>query len=339
MDAVKAFYEETYSADLMSVCITSNRSISELEKVAKKFKDIKNKKVVAPNMDGPSPFGPDEGRKVVKMTTNDDALEMRLVWCLPYYSDNIGKYNLKVFLQLFGHKGPKSIISHLKKEGLATSLEARKKPMVGITKFEIIIGLTEAGYNNYEKVAEAVFQYAVNLREAGPQENFVSEMSNLGKLQMFFPDRSTPLASSIKYAGKARKIKESDLSSIVIASYEREFDPALLQDIAEKFCDVNRVMVFLHSSEQLSNPLREKWTNTQFELVDNAAFWTSLENPSLGNKSINVPDVNSYTQAEAPNLNDLSASHCKKPVKLNVPNAWYLQDHKWHPHPKAIVQL
>lgn len=61
MDAVKDFHGQTYSANLMSVCIISNKSLSDIEKVAKKFKDIKNKKATPPNMDGPAPFGPDDG--------------------------------------------------------------------------------------------------------------------------------------------------------------------------------------------------------------------------------------------------------------------------------------
>ena len=68
MAAVKDFFDATYSANLMGVCITSNKPLSELEKIAKKFKDIKNKKVSPPNA-GPAPFGPDDGRKVIKMTT------------------------------------------------------------------------------------------------------------------------------------------------------------------------------------------------------------------------------------------------------------------------------
>lgn len=58
MKAVKEFYDKTYSANLMCVCISSNKSIADLEKVAKKFKDIKNKKVTPPNLGGPAPYGP-----------------------------------------------------------------------------------------------------------------------------------------------------------------------------------------------------------------------------------------------------------------------------------------
>lgn len=125
----------------MCVCVSSNRSIADLEKLIKKFKDIKNKKVTPPNIGGPAPYGALQCQRVIRMTTNSDP-ELRVIWSLPYYGDKIRKMNLKYFLELFGNQGPKSIISYLKKNGLATSLEARKKSIADMTKFELVIGLT-----------------------------------------------------------------------------------------------------------------------------------------------------------------------------------------------------
>lgn len=82
--------------------------------------------------------------KVIRMTSSSEP-ELRVVWTLPYYGDRITKMNLKYFLELFGNQGPKSIISYLKKNGLATSLEARKKSITDMTKFELVIGLTSLG--------------------------------------------------------------------------------------------------------------------------------------------------------------------------------------------------
>lgn len=312
MAAVKEFYDQTYSANLMTVCISSNKPLSELEKIAKKLKDIKNKKVAPPNMAGPPPFGPDDGKRVVKMTTNSDELEMRFVWCLPSYSDKINSYNLKVFLQLFGYQGPKSIISHLKRDGLATSLDARKKAMAGVTKFEVVVGLTQKGYDNYEFVAEAVAQYAKNVCDAGPQETFANEMNAVGQLKFDFPDRSTPLATCIKYAGKARKVPESDLGNLVKSSYVRDVDAKVLQDIAEKFCDMNRVTIFLHSSQPQSTA--ERWTNTLFTVVEASPdFWKNLEEPTLGKVAVNVPEANALVPKGA-EMKGLSGSYSVNPV-------------------------
>lgn len=157
MKIVKEFFDQWYSANLMTVCISSNKSLVELEKIAKKFKDIKNRKIAVPDISNPAPYGAKESKKFIKMQCSSENLEMRIVWSLPYYGDKIAKMNLKYFMELFGHQGPKSIISYLKKEGLATSLEVRKKSIGTMTKFEVVIGLTQAGHDNNHQVAEAVF--------------------------------------------------------------------------------------------------------------------------------------------------------------------------------------
>ena len=122
---IKDCYEKMYSANLMSVCISSNKSVGELEKIAKKFKAIKNRRILPPNIKGTQPYGPLQCQKVINMSANGNP-KLRIVWTFPYYGDKIIKMNLKYFVELLGNQGPKSIISYLKAEGLAVSLEVRK---------------------------------------------------------------------------------------------------------------------------------------------------------------------------------------------------------------------
>jgi insulysin len=70
---------------------------------------------------------------------------------------------------LFGHEGKNSILSYLKKEGYAMSLSAGEDHEMGVfSDFQVTVGLTKKGLENYEKVAQAVFKYAQRLVEAGP---------------------------------------------------------------------------------------------------------------------------------------------------------------------------
>ena len=143
MDAVKDFFNRNYSANLMSVCISSNKPMQELEKVAKVFKSIKNRKTLPPCINGTPPYGPTESRRLIKMTcASGSDLEMRIIWSLPYYGNKIYKMNLKYFVMLFGHQGPKSIASFLKKEGLITHLWAKKNSIAYMSKFEVVLKLT-----------------------------------------------------------------------------------------------------------------------------------------------------------------------------------------------------
>lgn len=168
MEAAKQFYDAYYSSSNMTLCMSSNLALNDLEKVAKSFKEIKFKKLQIPFEDLPVPYGPDECRRVIRMHSDREEPELRICWSLPSYANKIQKMQLKYFVELFGHQGPRSIIAYLKKEGLARSLDCRKKTVANMTKFDLVIALTAEGYSRLKHVCEAVFQFAHNLREAGP---------------------------------------------------------------------------------------------------------------------------------------------------------------------------
>lgn len=70
---------------------------------------------------------------------------------------------------LFGHEGPNSLLSYLKSEGYAYELGAGgDHELWSYSSFMVDISLTKKGLENYEKVLEAVFEYANRISDAGP---------------------------------------------------------------------------------------------------------------------------------------------------------------------------
>jgi len=53
-----------------------------------------------------------------------DKNELSIYWILPYCEKEYKSQPLKYFTHLFGHEGQNSILSYLKKEGLAMNLSA-----------------------------------------------------------------------------------------------------------------------------------------------------------------------------------------------------------------------
>lgn len=166
----------------MAICLSTNLPLNDMERIAKSFKEIKNRNAKIPYVDCPIPYGPEESTRLFRMQSPTEEPQIRVTWCLPSYKDKITKIALKYFSELFGHQGPKSIIAYLKKEGLARSLDCRKKTIDNVTKFDVTVQLTNEGYAKYFHVVEVIFQFAHNVREAGPQENFANELNALGKL-------------------------------------------------------------------------------------------------------------------------------------------------------------
>jgi len=92
------------------------------------------------------PYGPNQCGKLIKMVPYDFTNEIKIIWNLPYFGNNINKMNLKYFVDVFGNEGEGSLLSYLKSEGLATNLVVGKVSVAYcMTKFEVNVDLTEKG--------------------------------------------------------------------------------------------------------------------------------------------------------------------------------------------------
>ena len=117
------FFKKYYSANLMSLCVSSNKKIPELEKmVTAKFKVIKDKKATIPDFSKPPPYGKTNSCHLIKMVPLEDLDELKIIWNMPYFGGEISKIHYKYFMELFGHEGRNSILSYLKSQDLATYL-------------------------------------------------------------------------------------------------------------------------------------------------------------------------------------------------------------------------
>lgn len=145
------------------------------------------------------------------------------------------------------------------------------------------------------------------------------------------------MATCIKLSSRANKVEDIDLASIHRCSYVRElFDPKLIRNMAEMFCDPERVTIWLHTNEECTQ--QEKYMNIMYESMDDVEndFWEGVQTPRLGS-GFGVPDVNGLV-AHSYEMRPLDVEAIKAPIKLEHGDSWYMQDYKFQ-HPKAIVQL
>jgi len=156
----------------MTLCVSSENSLEDLEKwVREKFSDVVNKDVTIPDLGSPPPWTPENSMKLVKFVPVKDLDQIKLIWNLPYYQDDIYEFNLNYYSHLIGHEGENSVLSYLKDEGLALTLGASGHNMLwSFSRFEVTVKLTKKGLENYEKVVEAVMKYVQKLRDIGPQD-------------------------------------------------------------------------------------------------------------------------------------------------------------------------
>ena len=166
------FHKTWYSANIMTVTLSSKMGIEEMEKQAiEKFSPVKNFDVTVPNLGEVKPFGPENLGLMVKYVPVQDRDVLVLYYILPYVEKEYQSAPLNYFSHLYGHEGENSLLSYLISEGLALELSAGgDHELWAISTFRIEIVLTKKGLENYEKVVEACFQYGQKLKEMGPQE-------------------------------------------------------------------------------------------------------------------------------------------------------------------------
>ena len=115
------------------------------------------------------PFAVNENLgQFVRYQTIKDKEVLTVFWALPDLSKEVAMDPAYYFKHLLGHEGKNSVLSFLKKEGLALELTVKSENVLDGTYSYLIVEvtLTKKGFQNYESVAAVIFQYIKNLRLA-----------------------------------------------------------------------------------------------------------------------------------------------------------------------------
>lgn len=126
-EALLKFHSDWYSSNIMKLCISGNHTIEKMEEWARSmFAPVPNKNVSVPNLAEPiSPFKADNLGQILRFIPVKDKDVLTVFWLdLPYTQREYKSQPLKYFSHLFGHEGPNSLLSYLKREGLALALSS-----------------------------------------------------------------------------------------------------------------------------------------------------------------------------------------------------------------------
>lgn len=273
-ESLLAFHKKWYSSNIMTLTITGKHDIDTLEKwVSEKFKTVENKNVEVPDLGSPAPYADENLCKFVRYIPVQDGDIITFNWILPYCEKMFDSKPLNYFSHLIGHEGENSLLSYLVSEGLA--LELTSGPQHELWAFSVLsceITLTKKGLENYEKVAEAVFQYCQMLRDAGPQEYVFQEIRDLGEMQFKFADKTGPMRTCIGMASRMQIFDESNMDQIIRSKYGCDkFDHELIKQIAEELCKPEKCNIILKSKsfkDQEFINQTEEWYNTEYGVID-----------------------------------------------------------------------
>lgn len=188
-EALLAFRDKYYSANLMKAVVYSNRPLPELAAIAAKtFGRVPNKALELPKVDVPVVTDAQKGlilhyvpvmpRKVVRV-------EFRI-------DNNTSQFRSKtdeLITYLIGNRSPGTLSDWLQQQGLAEGIRADSDPIVNGNSGVLAISatLTDKGLAHRDEVVAAIFSYLQLLREKGVDKRYFDELSHVLDLDFRYP--------------------------------------------------------------------------------------------------------------------------------------------------------
>ena len=168
------FWKQHYSSNIMSLAVYGPQTLDELESMVRgRFDAIENRNLETKRHVA-SLYRSDELPAKVTAEALKDVRSLSLTFPIPSQEANYRTKPASYVANLLGHEGRGSLLSFLKREGLANSLVASTSTeLADFRTFEISVDLTEKGEKRWRDVSRAVLSYVSMLRADGAVPPYV----------------------------------------------------------------------------------------------------------------------------------------------------------------------
>lgn len=255
------FYQQHYSANLMTLVVLGKQSTQQLKKMVEaKFAAVENRNATA--VSSPQPLY-NELPAQLNVKTLQDLQHLTLTFPTTATRDFFRQKPSFYIASMLGYEGEGSLFSTLKQRGWANSLSAaRGVDLIDQSAFQISISLTDAGYANYNEVIRTVFSSIDLLRQEGVSEALYNEEQQLNGLRFRFAEKNQP----IHYVGQlARNLQLYPADEIVRVDYLlQQYNPELIKHFLTQLTPDN-VLVTLQSQEVQTNQV-DPWFTTEYSV-------------------------------------------------------------------------
>lgn len=189
LDALVAFRDKYYSANLMKAVIYSNKPLPELAKIAvETYGRVPNKNIEKPTIDVPVVTDAQKGI-VIHYVPALPRKVVRVEFRIDNNSDKFRSKTDELIGYLIGNRSNDTLSDWLQKQGLADSIRADSDPLVNGNSgvFAISVSLTDKGLAQRDEVVAAIFSYLNKLRENGVDKSYFDELAHVLDLDFRYP--------------------------------------------------------------------------------------------------------------------------------------------------------
>ncbi len=180
-DALQAFYQRYYSANLMVGVIYSNQPVEALAALAAQtYGRIANRQAEVPTITVPA-VTPEQTGVILHYQPVQPQKMLRIEFPIANNSQAFRSKTDTYVSYLIGNRSTGTLADWLQKEGLSDAIDAGADPIVdgngGV--FAIAATLSDKGFEQRDEVVAAIFSYLNTLRQRGIQQQYFNEISKV----------------------------------------------------------------------------------------------------------------------------------------------------------------
>lgn len=189
LDALHAFRDTYYSANLMKAVVYSNKPLPELARIAAQtYGRVPNKNIERPEIT--VPVVTDEQKGIVIHYV--PALPRKVLRVEFRIDNNTAQFRSKtdeLVTYLIGNRSPGTLSDWLQNQGLVEGIRADSDPVVNGNSGVLAISatLTDKGLAHRDEVVAAIFSYLSLLREKGLDKRYFDELAHVLDLDFRYP--------------------------------------------------------------------------------------------------------------------------------------------------------
>lgn len=333
---ILAFYQQNYSANLMTLAVVSQQDLDQLEAlVTPLFESIPNQNLPDKVVD--IPFVTEQQRSIfIQVEPIKEIRKLTLSFPLPSMTHYYQTKPLSYFAHLLGYEGEGSLTLALKDKGWITGLSAGGGASgSNYREFNISVQLTEIGLDYVQEITQAVFQYIGLIKSHGMDKwRYLEKQAVLESAFRYQePTRSLEMVSHLVI-----NMQHYQAEDIVYGDYMMQhYDETLLTGILEQLTPQNlRATLIAHDGDydQTAN-----WYFTPYSVRKLTEEELALLLTPLDNLPISLPKKNPFINYQLEPKPLISAATQSQIIKEDSGfRLWHLQDNEFRV-PKGVIYV
>ncbi|MCL1143576.1 insulinase family protein [Shewanella gaetbuli] len=322
------FYQQQYSANIMTLCLVAPFPLEQLEQWANHFfGEVINRNIAKQYSQAPL-VTEAEKLKQISIVPLKQQKRVSVNFALPGIDKFYKRKPLTFISHLLGNESPGSLLSYLKEQGLANNLSAGG----GINGFNfkdysVSIQLTDKGFEQLDEVIKCIFEYIQLIKSTGLENWRYQERANLLDTAFRFQEqiKALDLASHLSI-----NMHHYEVEDIVYGDYRMDnLDVSEAADLLDLMNPTNMRLQVV--SQDLETDKQAAWYFTPYRVTeitsDRVGYWQQTEVRT----ALQLPKANPFIVAN-PQARD---EQCQYPVPVIVDEGdgyriWHRKDDEFN---------